>query len=363
MKQRGKRRKKAALLAAGALGLLGAGLVIAAGCSLVTSYDGFSGATAPTCGKRVPDRPATSANGKNGGDLIGALTLVRFLDPPDASPLGFDLDKLCTCPDKRACNNPKAADQQCDVPNLGIDNAAGSILNLLFPPQADAQLQESLRHGRNGIVVRVQGWDGSPDDADVSVAVFNVVGLKGDEDGGAPAKFEGNDEFIVDDDSLLNVMTFGPRYFDTSAYVTKGVLVASLDYDFRIEVPNALDASSVVFIPLRSARLVGKIEKVGTSGLALTNAQFVGRLPVESIFAQVSGIGLCRDAGIFTQIKASTCAALDLPLKPVSDGKNVGCDALSFAIGVRVAAARIGGHAAKPGAPSPCGEEPVERCQ
>ena len=63
----------------------------------------------------------------------------------------------------------------------------------------------------------------------------------------------------------------------------------------------------------------------------------IGRLPVESIFAQVSGIGLCRDAGIFAQIKTSTCAALDLPLKPASDGKNVGCDRRALPVALSAA--------------------------
>jgi hypothetical protein len=353
-------RRRRLACAAGAL--IGTALALAAGCSLVTSYDGFT-PEGPTCGKRVPDRPGATG-GAAGGNLFGAMTAVRFLEPAGAPPLGYDLDKLCTCPDRRACKNPKAVDQQCDVPGTGIDNAAGGILNVLFPPQADALLQDTLRHGRSGIMIRVQGWDGSPDDSDVSVSVFNIVGLKGDEDGGAPATFDGgNDEFIVDDASLLNAMNLGSRYFDTSAYVSNGMLVASLDYDFRLSVPTTPDASAVVFVPLRVARLVGKIERVGTEGLRMTNAQLVGRVPVADIFAQLANIGLCRDNPMFPTVKASTCAALDLPAKPANDGRDVGCDALSIAISITAGPAKIGGHAAAAGAQSPCGEQTPETCQ
>ena len=356
MSKRGRRRAGVVVVAGG--------LALAAGCSLVTSYDGFATGGVP-CGKRIPDRPS-ARKGPTGAELLGAATAVHFLSSTDAGPLGYDLDKLCTCPDKRACANPKATDQQCDIPNTGIDNAAGQILAVLYPPQADNRLQDSLRHGKNGLIVRVHNWDGTPNDADVKVSIYNVVGLKGDQEGGAPARLDGNDEFIVDEQGLLNPQDLGSRVFDTSAYVTNGVLVASFDFDFRLEVPNLLDAaspSSVVQIPLTSARLVGKIERVGPNGLRMADAQLVGRLPVERIFEQLPSIGLCRNNPAFAQIRGATCAALDLPVAPGQDGKNVACDALSFAIGLSVGPARLGGHAVSAGPSSPCGVEPAERCQ
>ncbi|HSO41200.1 MAG TPA: hypothetical protein VLT33_52095, partial [Labilithrix sp.] len=188
-------------------------VAIAAGCSLVTSYDGFA-PDGEACGKRIPDRPTAKGTG-SGGELVGAMSGLRFLSSPGAPPLGYDIDKLCTCPGKRACSNAKATDQQCDIANTGIDNAAGQILNVLYPPQADARLQASLGSGENGLAVRVQGWDGTPDDPDVKVSIDNVVGLKSATEGGAAAKFDGNDEFIVDEGSLLNIADLGSKYFDT----------------------------------------------------------------------------------------------------------------------------------------------------
>ncbi|CAN5918790.1 hypothetical protein BH11MYX4_BH11MYX4_04230 [soil metagenome] len=338
-------------------------VAIAAGCSLVTSYDGFA-PDGPVCGKRVPDRPS-AAKGAQGGEIVGAMSELRFIPAQDGAPLGFDLDKLCTCPGKRACTNASAADQQCDVPNTGIDNAGGLILSVLFPAQLNAQLQGSLRAGVNGLVVRVLGWDGTPDDADVKVSLYNVVGLKGSDDGGALARFDGNDELIVDDSSLLTTADLGSKYFDTSAYVAGGVLVAAFDFDFRLAVPNLIDAAappSAVEVPLRTARLVGKIERVGAAGLRMGDAQLVGRLPADRIFTQLSRIGLCQNSPDFAKIKGSTCASLDLPTSPSQDGRNVACDALSFAIGLKISPARLGGHAASAPAAGPCGEEAPQRC-
>jgi hypothetical protein len=358
-----------ARLRRGAGAMIGAGLVLAAGCSLVTSYDGFT-PDGPPCGKRIPGPPA-GAGGKGGTELVGVTTGLQFLDDPDAGTgqqLGYDLDNLCTCPDlaARSCKNANAAgDQQCDVPSTGIDNAAGSVLGVLFPADANARVLDSLRHGRNGLVIRVQDWDGTPDDGAVKVAVFNVAGLKGDQDGGTGTKLDGNDELIVDESSLLNVTDLGPKYFSTSAYVSGGTLVAALDLDFRFEIPppNPI-AGAVVFIPLRFAHLVGRIGRVGSAGLRLTDAQLVGRLPMPDVFAQIANIGLCQTDPPFADIKKRACAAFDLPSQPVTgSGRSTQpCSALSFAIGVTVGPAKLGGSAPTPAPTSRCGQEPAVRC-
>lgn len=333
-----------------ALAVTASGLAIAA-CSLVVSYDGFH-EDKVVCGKRVPARPG-SGSGGNGGELVGAMSELRFLSADGATPLGYDLDNLCTCPDKRACSNPSATDQQCDTANTGIDNAAGKILNLLFPPEADGRIQESLRNGRFGIVLRVQDWNGTSDDADVKVSIYNVAGIQ-------------SSAFLVDDASLLNPVDLGAKVFDTSAYVAGGQLVATFDFDFRLEVPNGLDAAtaptSIVTIPLSSSKLVGRISKNGDKGLVLTNAQLVGRVTVTRIFEQLGVFGFCQKDQGFSGIKTQACAALDLPSSPALDGKGSTCDALSIALGATFVPVVIGGHGPVTAPTNPCGVEAPVTC-
>ena len=359
---RGGMTRKVALWKAGVVSAFV--LAVAAGCSLVTSYEGFASADGCPAAKRIPATPTNRASG-SGDERIGAMSALHFLSPEGTTPLGYDLDNLCTCPAKRACSNPKATNNQCDVGNTGIDSAAGELLNSLFPPQYDALLQQALKLGLNGLVVRVQGWDGSADDGDVAVSVYNVVGVKGAE-GGAGANFDGNDEFVVDDRSILAGSYPGSLYTDTSAFVSKGILVASFDFDFRLAVPNIQDAAvapGVAEIPFTSAHLVGKIEKVGTAGLRMVDAQMVGRLPVDRIFSQLPHVGLCGDSALFAQVKNKACEVLDLPTSPASDGKNVPCDALSFALGATISPAKLGGHGPAPPSTSPCPELVGVTCQ
>jgi hypothetical protein len=348
--------------------IIGAGLVLAAGCSLVTSYDGFTASGGPVCGKRFPPEPPAAPN-KGGVELVGVSTGLKFLDEPDAgSPLGYDLDNLCTCPDlaARSCKNANAGgDQQCDVPGTGIDNAAGSLLGNIFPADANGRLLDTLKHGANGVLVRVQDWDGTPDDVSVKVAIFNVVGLKGDVDGGAGTKLDGTDEMLVDEASLFNIQDLGPKYFSSTAYVSGGSLVAALDVDFRFEIPppNPL-AGVIVQIPLRSAHLVGKIGRVGMTGLKLTEAQLVGRVPMADVFAQIANLGICQTDPAFQGFKPKTCAAFDLTAAPVAgSGRSTQpCNALSFAIGLTVGPAKLGGSVAARGPTSRCGQEPPVKC-
>jgi hypothetical protein len=338
--------------------LVALGFVLAA-CALITSYDGFTGgASISTCGKHPPARPS-SAQSTGAGLLFGATTEMRFLDEPNRPPLGFDLDNLCTCPDRAACRGTRPAGEPCDVQGTGIDNAGGSVLKALFQDQGF--LRDMLATGRHGMIVRVQGYNGQLDDPDVTVAVYNVLGVNGDTQGKTRARFDGTDEFIVDDGSLIEATDYAPIFFDTSAYVSGGVLVASLSYDLRFVLPTTEGKTVVVNLPVREAKIIGAIE-AHDAGVRLTDAQLVGRVPVTGIFELLSRIGVCQTSATFEQIRQTTCTALDLPGDPAFDGKDVACDALSLAIGFSVAPARMSGHATLPPTAAACGSEPPASC-
>jgi hypothetical protein len=354
-------RSKRALWRAGVVSV--AGLAIAAGCSLVTSYDGFVPEGPPACRNRVPE-PVPGARNGTGGVRIGTMSELRFLGRKDGGALGFDLDKRCTCPAPRGCSNTVGAGT-CDPE--GIDNAANKILGGLYPPEADkaGPLQDSIRYGKNGMLVQVKGWDGKNDDADVQVSVYNVAGLKNAADGGA--RFDGQDEILVDFNSLLVPAELGSNYRSLSAFVANGVLVASFsEFPLRLEVPNQVNPSaapSAAAISLQAAYLIGKITPAEADGLRMPDAQLVGRIARDKIFEQISKIGRCRNDIAFPNIKQETCKALDVPLRPSQDRRDVPCDALSFAIGLTIEPAKLSGYVVvpEPGL-GPCGVEPPVAC-
>jgi hypothetical protein len=101
---------------------------------------------------------------------IGAMKSVRFVQENGTSPLGYDLDELCT---KAACK-PVSPPLGPAKP-FGVDNAVGQSVGTLYK---DGGNSDDIAHGRYGLVVRLEGWNGKSDDPAARVSVDNVVGVR-----------------------------------------------------------------------------------------------------------------------------------------------------------------------------------------
>lgn len=147
------------------------------------------------------DRPAAGSGGESIDDVIFAVNRVRFgaLDG-DASPaedawrhIGFDVDDACTrsptCTSQgelvveRSCKNDvvQSVDgEQCR------DNTVGRFLALAYesPVVADVALVNEARwncalwRGEMGLLVRLSGWDGTPNDDNVAVHIYASTGIE-----------------------------------------------------------------------------------------------------------------------------------------------------------------------------------------
>lgn len=340
------------LLALGVAIVAGGAAIV--GCSLILTFPDYVGdGCAHT---RWPDRPTTAPPGGN-RELVGAVKKMVFFTGADA---GFDLDGLCTCPDKPACKSPAGPKGTCDLPfATGIDNVGGAFIKGLYP--ANDELQGSLDQGKSGLVVRVQGFNGTPNDNDVVVSVYNVAGLET-----PPAKHDGTDVYDVDTASLLTTPTeLGSKYIDPSAYISNGILVAQLELDIRLDVKGSVSlppTADVVFLPLHQAKLVGKIEPVAGGGLKLTNATIAGRLTSTKALHEVGHLGLCQDAASYQGAKFQTCQYADLAQDHAEDGQDKACQAVSFTLQIDVVPAKIRAAVPARTAPDLCPGEPDDRC-
>ncbi|CAN5831260.1 hypothetical protein BH11MYX4_BH11MYX4_42120 [soil metagenome] len=323
-----------------------ASLIVA--CSILTSFDGIeprevsapaeaapdAEAAAPEAGcapTRWPDPPVGSDTGRDVGELASAVTLLRILDPiAEGKPQGYDLDGLCTCPDRPACGGPKP-NEPCDPPDSGIDNVGDMLFRSLAGQGLaldDTGLQMGIQQGQYGIIVRVTGYDGERNDPDVKVAVLNAAAVNGD--GGVPRN-DGADEWTVDTESLLG--TF-PAYFSSRAYVVDGVLVAEmLRVVLRARIPIPNKKWGLVELDLRSAHLVARLGARSARGIVLEDGRIAGRIPEAAMLAQGMRSGACRDSGLYEALKPVVCAARDLPVDPAKDGRDQPCDSLSVGFG------------------------------
>ena len=335
---------------------IGAVASLAGACSILTSFDGIEprspiadvapdvvGDTGPDAAclrTRWPDPPEGSDTAVDVGELTSAVTQLRILEPlAEGKIQGFDLDGLCTCPDRPACIGPKP-NEPCDTTDSGIDNAGDGLFQT-FAAQGialdDMGLKTGIQMGQYGVLIRISGYNGEANDPALKVAVFNAVAVNGD--GGVPRN-DGTDRWTVDSESLLDNRF--PAYFSAKAYVAGGVLVADLlRVILRARIPTGPSSFSLLELDLRSAHLVARIGARSATGIVLEDGRIAGRIPAPTLLAQGMRSGACRDSGVYEVLKPIVCAARDLPFDPAQDGRDQSCESLSVGFGFTSAPALI----------------------
>jgi hypothetical protein len=332
--------------------LVAAAASLLVACSILTSFDGIAprgaspdialdaapesgagDAGVPACSHtRWPDLPPLADDGRDIGQIVTAVTQLHVVGPiNEGRSQGFDLDRLCTCPEPAACTGSKPG-APCDVADTGIDNAGENLFRTLVGAGVsldDTGLLTGIMQGQYGIIVRIEGYDGELDDPDVKVAFFNAVTVNGD--GGVPRN-DGTDSWTVDSESLLDGRF--PTYFSSKAYVAGGILVAEFErLVVRARIPYGQKSWSLVELELRSAHLVARLGPRAARQASLEEGTIAGRTPAAAILTQGMRSGACRDSGSYEALKPLVCASRDLPLDPARDGRDTPCDALSLAIG------------------------------
>ncbi len=346
---------------AAAVGVLVLG---SAACALVTSYDGLEGpgvsdasseATVRADGagcalKHAPEKVATDDD-RTSSAYVGALSTLT-LDKGDRSApdVGLDLDQRCTCPDAPSCKSQLPP--VCDADG-GVDNGAADLFGSLsadprsLSPNAAAAL--GLASGSFGLVFRLSGYSGRPDDSSVVFEVLNATGVVG----GASPKFDGADSWVLDATTLDNGVS---RFSSFSAWVRDGVLVAPFPkLQPKLRFPTTATTTFLVDVEINDAIVTGRVGVTAGGGLTLTDGQIVGRVRASSWLLQFQRAGRCSDAESILSIRALTCGRRDIAVNAARDNADATCDALSFAIAFGASPALVESTTAIPvETPSPC---------
>jgi hypothetical protein len=324
-----------------------------------------------------PPRPmADDPDGGDAGDIVLAIRSIRFdVDAGGGNLLGWDLDRVCTCPGKPSCN-PGDAQVVCDDPN-GRDNSGGLLLQnfMAFAGSAfDAQkLNARINAGDFTMLVRIRDWNGTANDTRVTGELFLSNGMKGSEDGGTPQtpKWDGTDSWTLDPNTLFGGT--GPPYIplpdsvDVAAYVTNGLMVAALN-----EVSLNLVASSgsgSLKIGITGAVITGHLTPAGGGLWKMDDGLIAGRWATRRFltsFATIKdplGTGyLCGDSGTYQSIKKLICNARDISALVQNDNTGAPCDAVSISFGLTAAPALLGNLNPKPPPAQPCGSMWTDEC-
>ncbi len=316
-------------------------------CSLLTSYDGLEGATKgdaalplvdsnvpdvvveaappadPCASEGVPAPPDAGASASSLGQLVGAAHTIRFIDGDASTIFGLNMDRTCGA----SCVSSAASPPK--DPASGIDNAAFDLFQLMKSlglKLGDVGFNEALKAGLWGLVVRLDGYSGGPDDDNVQVELLNAADVN-KSDGGA--RFDGTDEWIIDSTSMVaGVSLFRSKV----AYVRGNVLVARFErFPLTLRVSGGGSLVLVLSPELFAVTVTAKIVSSADGGLTLADGKLVGAMPPEQFLLQLQRLGVCKTDTIFGTAVDYVCGVRDLATTLTAPATDK-CDRISTAI-------------------------------
>lgn len=336
-------------------------LCVAAGCQILSGLnedlvlgvppDGGDDASGGCGHATTPQRPNTPDDNTKDTTFVTAIRAIRFEAPPNAEPLGLDLDRYCSCQgEPPSCIAPSKQDSElsCDLAQ-GRDNMMPtftqwlSTLLLFQSPQELSSLFTDFAYlGRWSILMRVSEYNGLADDPKVRVEwIPSTVGS-------VSPQWNGTDVWPADFSALVD--GGAPRYFDTEGFVTKNQLNFSL-VEGNIQMTNGILNFGLRF---SDSTVTANIQKNAQGKFSLAQGTLAGRIPLRDLFVMLNdfrdhnGAPVCTESPFFLGIRDSFCRVLDIQVGSPQPNKR--CDAASFALGFEADA--VGGVGA-PSTPSP----------
>lgn len=294
------------------------------------------------------DPPSDGTTDASAGPTY-AITDIE-LDPTSVAR-GFDLDGR---PANDGCTVAQSSPSSPFTPReleRGVDNAMGQMLAAVpqvglgaFGPE---DIRRRLREGRFGFVLRVDDWNGTPDDPHVKVFVIPTIGYgrprpNGEfdwgtrtADGGFAFHVQAERTPLLDAGDLLvpdGQYLAAPGTSD-EAWIVGGQLVARFA---SVVLPFRFDNTDPYALParLQEAVFTGTFSDDGVRG------SFGGRLDVVALlqafgpqlFFEPDGTRYyaCNSQTAMTGLRGVFCGARDIAPSRCEDGRGGPCGALSF---------------------------------
>lgn len=337
----------------------GVACLLLAACSALVDADAFSVGHAepmtPLCercpgsvdSRQPPCRPT-------GGDGVGSVAFfaVRKLDFGheqdtwvDGYHAGMDLDCSKRPDGKPVQCKPRAVGEAVVPLPHGVDNgfAQSVIRPIAMEPgfALGSSLAEALELGQGGLLLILDGWNGSNDDPGVGV---RLVATQSTTDG-LPARWDGTDRWVAFatswDTNLPGVPT--TSYNETrTGYVADGWLV--WDVRERDTLRLTLQSRGAVFrLDLRDGVLLGRLDTTSTPA-RITEAQFAGTWSLNDAERHAGALGQLAggcDSALWCPLESAIRERLDeaadmlLPFHKDEDA-SLACDGISVGIAVEM---------------------------
>lgn len=299
------------------------------------------------------------------GELLPFWLAVReivFTTPAGATPVGFDLDGVCTCDDRPGSERGgiascKKNEATCD-PARGIDNATGDLVNRLSPLYPiDALPNTLIGKGRRTVVIEISKYNGKANDKDVGFAVAMSEGIRAQ---GCPSStFDaktnvwtpgwcGDDPWTLKRDTLVPSTT--KPLLQANGFVRDGRIVFELGTaTFPFSEVATVDIAQAIFtaklVPLGEDLTPRDPARTPTPRelrlWALEDAVVGGRMRATQLLASLGTIEQPSDGGAtylcesaaFPLLRTGICDSVDIMRNKALDFDDSSkCDALSMAL-------------------------------
>ncbi len=361
---------------------------------------GGSGSVSSASSVSVASSVAAESSGASGGDELPQCETTEYPESPEDAPTtpaldqwfavrrvelgdpgdpagvpGFDLDLVdscndncrgiapeCTRPDFLADLSAEDEAKRCDWPSA-VDNAtvhlfqAGELLGL-----TDGRLSSEADDGVWSLLIRLSSWNGTANDAQVTVSLYSTTGWQPPEGPGSSSAsstgaggadlptpaWNGLDTWNVDSRCLGDEVTLDdPAFRTTGGYVSDGTLVAELGGEFYV-------GTARVPLTIATGRLLAPLVLTEGQPPSLRGAVFAGRWRVDDLIVAlgsllIEGTPFCEES-LFDGFVSGACRLVDVN----GDARIGACDALSFGIRFDAGAMMPGAVVDVPGDPPEC---------
>lgn len=320
-----------------------------------------------------PERPPASTEGPDVEALTVALRDVVLNQGGEQwRTIGLDLDGLHTTREEPSVECvPPAEDAMPPLDgDFGIDNVFGASLYPLVQlaiPNLESDSREAQLNGLGTLVIRVFGWNGTPNDPRVDVlltqaaggtSAADVTGFTFDEfilteDGSAPAPpptWEDGQEdvYFGRDDTYLMGNESQPLVRDDNGYVRDGTIVMRLPD--RIDILFFAGDAQGVRVRLTDGTAMATLDEE----LGFSIATVIGRWGINDLLETGNNIGICVGTEQRALVDRQLQRIADVRSRPGTGGEGVICDALSLGVTFVGKKARWAGLGPSRPLPDPC---------
>lgn len=286
-----------------------------------------------SCPRRLPEHHADDPTDGPEIELVFAVHSLDFGPNNRWKEMGFDLDGVDTQPDSGASScgftgttTPPTAwwDNACAMDNAGSGLVWTAALSVKELGENLNNTTAEFQKGTKGILLRIQGYNGMPNDQSVILSVLETTGAT------APPLWEGQDEWSVAKQSLVDQKNRVSLYTAKNAYVAAGVVAAEFE---QFPIRMGLESSSTIVMPVEQGLVSARLVKDSSSGLhKLVDGRLGGILRPTNLFAIAASTKAgCLDAGAMEFLMSGTCQYRDIRLQTPDDA---GSRCNAFAVGV-----------------------------